>query len=96
MGEVWHVPCDEPLSAEKFVALAAEIANTQSRAASMPNLLFSVLSWLVPMLREYREMMYEFDEPFVVDTGKYEAQFGRSVTPHRQAIAETLDWVRGN
>lgn len=94
MGEVWHVPCDEPLSAEQFIALAAEVANTRSGASSMPKLLFSVLSRLVPILREYREMMYEFNEPFVIDTSKYEAQFGRVVTPHRQAIAETLDWVR--
>jgi nucleoside-diphosphate-sugar epimerase len=95
-GEVWHVPCDEPLTAAQFIALAAEVAETRARATAMPKLAFALLSRVVPILREYREMMYEFDRPFIIDSGKYEARFGRDVTPHRQAIAETFDWLRGS
>ena len=30
-----------------------------------------------PVLRELAETSYQFDEPFVLDTSKYQAAFGR-------------------
>jgi hypothetical protein len=46
------------------------------------------------MLRELPEMAYEFDEPFVLDTSKYQTAFGAAATPLADAIAATLAWYR--
>ena len=46
------------------------------------------------MMRELAEMAYEFEEPFVLDTSKYEATFGAAGTPLAAAIATTIDWYR--
>jgi hypothetical protein len=48
----------------------------------------------VPIMRELAEMLYEFEEPFVVDHSKYARCFGTDTTPHREAIRRTLDWYR--
>ena len=40
-------------------------------------------------------MAYEFEEPFVLDTSKYGSTFGIDTTPLSTAIAETVDWYRG-
>jgi nucleoside-diphosphate-sugar epimerase len=39
-------------------------------------------------------MMYEFEKPFVVDSGKFERTFGVRATPIEEAIAETVTWYR--
>jgi hypothetical protein len=39
-------------------------------------------------------MSYQFDEPFVLDTSKYEAAFGVAGTPLADAIATTVAWYR--
>jgi nucleoside-diphosphate-sugar epimerase len=43
---------------------------------------------------EAREVLYQFRAPFVMDTSKFEAAFGRDVTPYETAIRETVEWHR--
>ena len=46
-------------------------------------------------VREVRETLHQWQEPFVVDAGKYHRAFGPfDVTPHRDAIAQTVSWFR--
>ena len=46
------------------------------------------------MMRALVEMAYEFDEPFVLDTTKYETTFGVAGTALPTAIAATVAWYR--
>ena len=39
-------------------------------------------------------MAYQFEEPFVLDTTKYQSVFGNSATPLSTAIAATVAWYR--
>ncbi len=39
-------------------------------------------------------MMYEFEQPFVVDSSKFEQAFGMKVTPLKEAIHETVEGYR--
>jgi hypothetical protein len=38
--------------------------------------------------------MYQFENPFVVDSAKFIAAFGDIATPHREAIRNTIAWYR--
>ena len=60
----------------------------------MPKLAVRALGLINPMLRELAEMSYEFDEPFVLDTSKYQSTFGAAGTPLAAAIAATVAWYR--
>ena len=51
-----------------------------------------VIGLFNPDVREIVEMMYEFEEPFIIDHGRFVAAFGNGVTPHTQAIKETVAW----
>jgi hypothetical protein len=46
------------------------------------------------VLRELAETYYQFDEPFVLDTSKYDSAFGAAGTPLADAIAGTLAWYK--
>jgi hypothetical protein len=39
-------------------------------------------------------MAYEFEQPFVLDTPKYQSTFGTNRTPLTTAIAATVEWYR--
>jgi hypothetical protein len=39
-------------------------------------------------------MSYEFDEPFVLDTTKFQATFDTVPTPLATAVSTTVDWYR--
>ena len=40
------------------------------------------------------EMAYQFEQPFILDTTKFESTFGRSGTTMDVAIKETVSWYR--
>ena len=47
-----------------------------------------------PTIRELVELSYEFEQPFVLDTTKYQSTFGTEPTPLAAAIAATVAWYR--
>jgi nucleoside-diphosphate-sugar epimerase len=96
-GQVWHLPAGEPLTAQQFFDMVAEAAGrpvpVQASVAS-PALL-AVAGVFTPLLREMRETAYQFRAPFVIDSSKFDAAFGRlEPTPHRDAVEQTVAWYR--
>lgn len=60
----------------------------------MPRAMVSILALFMPIMREMKEMLYEFEETFIVDHSKFERAFGANPTTHRKAIRHTLEWFR--
>lgn len=48
------------------------------------------------MMSPTLEVFHESEEPFIVDHTKLERAFVADVPPHREEIAETLEWYRQN
>lgn len=93
-GQAWHVPSAPAISTRAFVDLVAAEVGQPVKLRTAGKLTLTVLGVFVPEMREFKEMLYEFDEPFVVDHGRYRQQFGNGVTPHAIAIGETVAWYR--
>jgi len=50
----------------------------------------------IPAAKETVEMMYEFEQPFIVDSSRFESAFGMKATPMKEAIRETVTWYRSH
>ena len=94
IGQIWHAPMADALSQEEYLKLAYAIAGTTGKISSTPKIILKILGVFVPIFREVREMMYEWDEPYLVNTDKYESKYGNGVTQHKEAMLETLKWYR--
>jgi nucleoside-diphosphate-sugar epimerase len=93
-GQVWHLPGPPTVTTRELLDLVAGEVGHQVGIRSVPKLAVRALGLVNPMLRELAEMAYEFDEPFVLDTSKYESAFGAAGTPLAGAIAATVAWYR--
>ena len=96
-GQVWHLPAAEPLTARQFFNLIAEAAGQPLpvKATVVGPALPAVGGVFSPLLREMRETTYQFHAPFIVDSSKFAAAFGRfDPTPHRTAVEKTVKWYR--
>jgi hypothetical protein len=60
----------------------------------VPKLAVRALALASPMMRGLAEMSYQFDQPFILDTSKYQSTFGEAGTPLADAVAATLAWYR--
>jgi nucleoside-diphosphate-sugar epimerase len=92
LGQAWHVPSAETITTRQFVELVEAAVGRPVKVRMAGRLTLSVIGLFVPEAGETKEMLYEFEKPFVVDHSKFERAFGVDVTSHREAIKETLAW----
>ncbi len=95
-GQIWHAPLDKTLTQREFLELIYKEAGTTGKIRKVSRRITSIMGKLVPLIREINEMMYEFVNPYQVNTLKYEEKFGNGVTPHSIAIRKTLEWYKLN
>jgi len=96
-GQAWHVPNDQPrMSQGELVRMFAEEAGVEPKISSMGKLMMAMGGLFIPEAKETVEMMYEFEQPFIVDSSKFETTFGVKATPLREAIRETVHWYKNH
>ncbi|WP_309731242.1 SDR family oxidoreductase [Chamaesiphon sp. OTE_75_metabat_556] len=93
-GEIWHIPSAETITTQQFLDLIFVEAQQTPKLRTASPMMLNLLGLFSPMLREIKEISYEFEQPFVVDHRKYERVFGSHSTPHREAIRKTISWFR--
>ena len=94
IGQVWHLPGPETVSTRAVLELIASEVGHPVPVRSVPKLVLRTLGLVNPMMRGLAEMSYEFEQPFVLDSTKYESTFGAASTPLDVAIKETIGWYR--
>jgi nucleoside-diphosphate-sugar epimerase len=94
VGEVWHLPGPQTVTTQALMDLLAIQVGHQVGIRSVPKPAVRVLGLINPVMRGLAEMSYQLDEPFVLDTSKYESVFGAAGTPLAAAIAATVAWYR--
>jgi nucleoside-diphosphate-sugar epimerase len=94
LGQAWHLPSPETLTTREFVEMIFEEVGKPARVQAAPKILLRAIGLFNPGIRETIEMLYEFEESFVVDDSKFEREFGEQATPLREAIQGTVRWYR--
>lgn len=94
-GQAWHLAAAEPLTGRQFIQMLFEVAGKPLRFNRVTRPTLRLAGLFSPIIREVLEQFYPLDQPFVMDTTKFEKAFGRRVTPYRDAIRATLEWSRG-
>jgi nucleoside-diphosphate-sugar epimerase len=94
LGKAWHVPNAPTMTTRQMIEIIAAEIGVKAKISAMPKIMFAALSLVHPMLRELREMMYEFEEDYILDHSQFEATFGNIATPMDEAIRLTVAWYR--
>jgi nucleoside-diphosphate-sugar epimerase len=94
LGQAWHLPSPETVTTRRFVEMIFEEVGKPARVQAAPKILLRAIGLFNPGIRETIEMLYEFEEPFVVDYSKFEEAFGEQATPLRESIRGTVRWYR--
>ncbi len=94
-GQAWHVPNDRPrVTQRQMVEILAEAAGVAPKMSAMGKWMMALGGLFIPEAKESVEMMYEFEQPFIVDSSRFEQMFGMQATPLKDAIRETVDWYK--
>jgi nucleoside-diphosphate-sugar epimerase len=94
-GRAWHVPSAPAVTTRSFAAQATDLAGvavpgTGPRLRRLAPWQLRLVGLGVPAVREMPEMMYQFEQDWVVDYSAYAAAVGGRPTPMRTALAATV------
>ncbi len=94
-GRAWHLPTAPALSTREMVdRLAAQAGTGPVAVRQLPSAVLNLASLVSPLLRELKEVRYQFDRPFVIDSSAYEAAFAVRATPVEEQVKATVEWWR--
>ena len=90
-GQVWHaLTSKEDRTGEQFVRLACELAGKPYKIQVAPGWMLSLMGLFVPVLRENKEMMYQFEHDYRFDSSKLERAFNVQASDYRSGIKAAL------
>jgi nucleoside-diphosphate-sugar epimerase len=87
------LPCRPAVTTRELVARIAAALGRPIAVSQMPPLLVALLALGMPILREMKEMAYQWKEPFVVDDARFRARYGDPSTPDEAAAKATVEWA---
>jgi nucleoside-diphosphate-sugar epimerase len=82
-NQVWHVPTTgEKLTSRQWIQLIADELNVEPEIQLIPLWMLRAMGLFVPVLREFPEMLYQYENDYIFDSSKFENRFGmKAVAP---------------
>lgn len=90
VGRAFHLPAAWTSTTRELIERAGELVGKPASILRVPPWALSVLGVVVPEVRAIRQMLYQWDEPFVLDDSCFRSTFGVQPTPIDEALRDTL------
>lgn len=89
-GRAWILPATEPITQRELcdTLWAAAGQPGSAKIQALRGAAMTAIGMLNPVVRASREMLYEYEAPFIVRARAFEERFGWTATPIAQALAE--------
>jgi nucleoside-diphosphate-sugar epimerase len=90
-GQTWHLPTDRsPVTGKDWIDMFAKELKVKSKVSVMPVWMLGILGIFVPILKEFKEMAYQYDRDYLFDSSKFENKFGFKPTPPKESVHLTI------
>jgi nucleoside-diphosphate-sugar epimerase len=90
-NQVWHLPTDHNiLTIKGIVGIFAKEMETGSKVSVVPLWLLKILGLFHPVLREFREMAYQYDRDYFFDSSKFLNRFDFKPVTYHEGIRKTV------
>ena len=93
-GRPWMLPCAPAGSMRELVARPSHELRRETRLAGLPRWMVKAIGVFVPLVREVGEMLYQWDEPFVINDRRFRERFRLEPADIDEATAATVAWAK--
>ena len=89
-GRVWHAPTNAPVTQAQAIADVCRVAGREPvKVKAFPRGTLTVAGLVVPVMRELKETVYQFQRPYVLDSSAIERELGLTPTPWAEVCRAT-------
>jgi nucleoside-diphosphate-sugar epimerase len=94
-GRIWILPAAPAVTQRELYEQLGEVLGRQLKVGRITPLMLRMIGLVDRELKEAREVVGQFDRPYVTDASTFETTFGPvQLTDHRDALAATVAWAR--
>jgi len=94
-GEMWHVPGPGPITGREFIDMAFKTAGKKPNIGILNERMIREAGQLNAEVQELIELLYEFEEPLVLDGSKFSTKFPLfRYTSHEEGIKKAIHWYQ--
>ena len=91
-GRVWHVPSNPPVTqAQALTDALASVGKPPVKISSLRGAALSAVALVSPFMREMRDIVYQWERPYVLDDSAARARFGITPTPWEEVCRRTAE-----
>ena len=96
-GQAWHLPVGPPITTNGLLDIFNKVLGTDFKVSVMPTFLRKILALFIPPLKEVGEMLYQFEQEYVMSYEKFKKRFPDfEVTTYQKGIEDMVAWFRAN
>lgn len=86
-NQVWHLPTSkEKLTNRQWIQLIADELHVKSRIQFVPVWMIKLLGLFIPVMKEFPEMIYQYEQDYIFDSSKFEQRFGMNAISPGEGI----------
>ena len=89
---IWHLPTDKnTITGREFIELFSKEMKVPNKLVVMPMWMVRLAGIFVPVLKEMREMMYQYDRDYFFDSSKFDKRFNFKTTTYQEGVRNTVE-----
>ncbi|MBK7009750.1 MAG: NAD-dependent epimerase/dehydratase family protein [Saprospiraceae bacterium] len=94
-NQVWHVPTTkDKLTNLQWIQLIANEMKVEAKIQTIPVWMIKILGLFIPVMKEFPEMIYQYEQDYFFDSTKFENRFGLSATSPKDGIKILIDTIK--
>lgn len=95
-NQIWHLPTSaEKLTGKEWINLFAQEMKVKPAYSTMPGFMLSVLGIFIPILKEVKEMDYQYDRDYFFDSTKFNSYFGYVPSKTGDSVKSLVKTLQG-
>ena len=91
-NQVWHVPTtSEKLTTRGWIDLIAGELNREAKIQKVSDWMINALGIFIPIMREFPEMLYQYEQDYIFDSSKFEKRFGIKAVSAKEGVRKMIE-----
>lgn len=90
-GQVWHLPTSsEKVTGKEFIERIASVMQVQPKYYILSGWMMGLMGLFVPIVKEIKEMSYQYDRDYIFDSSKFDKRFNFKPTTYAAGIPASV------
>ncbi|MCB0821167.1 MAG: NAD-dependent epimerase/dehydratase family protein [Bacteroidales bacterium] len=86
-GQTWHLPTSpNPLTGKQWIDAFAKELNVKPKTQVAGKFLIQLMGLFNSIMKEFVEMLYQYDRDYVFDSSKFEKAYNFKATPYAEGV----------